>query len=115
MPALLAPYGSYSILGWAVTGFGAICLALSYSYLSSRKLGLGGPYFYVQEAFGSKWAAIVAWGYWISLVAPVPALAFTGYSKHIYLSSIRMHFTMAYLPLLLLLYSPPLTFVVCAK
>ena len=83
MPALLAPYGSYSFLGWAVTGFGAICLALSYSFLSSRKPGLGGPYFYVQEAFGSKWAAIVAWGYWISLVASVAALAlsFTGYSK----------------------------------
>jgi APA family basic amino acid/polyamine antiporter len=83
MPALLAPYGSYSFLGWAVTGFGAICLALSYSYLSSRKPGLGGPYFYVQEAFGSKWAAIIAWGYWISLVASVAALAlsFTGYIK----------------------------------
>ncbi|MCJ8319921.1 MAG: amino acid permease [Colwellia sp.] len=83
MPALLAPYGSYSFLGWAVTGFGAICLALTYSFLSSRKPGLGGPYFYVQEAFGSKWAAIVAWGYWISLVASVAALAlsFTGYSK----------------------------------
>jgi len=83
MPALLAPYGSYSFLGWAVTGFGAVCLALSYSYLSSRKPGLGGPYYYVQEAFGPKWAAIVAWGYWISLVSSVPALAlaFTGYSQ----------------------------------
>jgi APA family basic amino acid/polyamine antiporter len=83
MPALLAGYGSYSFLGWTVTGFGAICLALTYSYLSSRKPGLGGPYFYVQEAFGSKLAAIVAWGYWISLVASVAALAlsFTGYSK----------------------------------
>ncbi|GMG87134.1 amino acid permease [Biformimicrobium ophioploci] len=83
MPALLAPYGSYSFLGWAVTGFGAICLALSYSYLSSRKPGLGGPYFYVQEAFGTRFAGFVAWGYWISLVASVAALAlsFTGYSK----------------------------------
>jgi APA family basic amino acid/polyamine antiporter len=83
LPALLAAYGSYSFIGWAVTGFGAICLALTYSYLSSRKPGLGGPYFYVQEAFGYKWAAIVAWGYWISLVASVAALAlaFTGYSK----------------------------------
>jgi APA family basic amino acid/polyamine antiporter len=83
MPALLAPYGSYSFIGWAMTGVGAMCLALSYSFLSSRKPGLGGPYFYVQEAFGPKWAAIVAWGYWISLVASVPALAlaFTGYSK----------------------------------
>ncbi|WP_394175893.1 APC family permease [Thalassotalea litorea] len=83
MPALLAPYGSYSFIAWAVTGFGAICLALSYSFLSARKPGLGGPYFYVQEAFGRKFAGIVAWGYWISLVASVAALAlsFTGYSK----------------------------------
>ncbi|MCO4799918.1 MAG: amino acid permease [Colwelliaceae bacterium] len=83
MPAVLAPYGSYSFIGWVVTGFGAVCLALSYSYLSSRKPGLGGPYFYVEEAFGSKWAALVAWGYWISLVASVAALtlSFTGYSK----------------------------------
>lgn len=61
MPAVLAPYGSYSFFGLAVTGFGAVCLALIYSYLSSRKPGLGGPYFYVDEAFGAKWAAIVAW------------------------------------------------------
>jgi APA family basic amino acid/polyamine antiporter len=83
MPALLAGYGSYSFLGWAVTGFGAMCLALTYSYLSFRKPGLGGPYFYVHDAFGPKWAAIVAWGYWLSLVASVAALAlaFAGYSK----------------------------------
>ena len=45
LPALLAPYGSYSFIGWGVTGWGAMCLALSFSYLSSRKPGLGGPYF----------------------------------------------------------------------
>ena len=90
MPALLAGYGSYSFIGWAVTGFGAVCLALSYSFLSARKPGLGGPYFYVQEAFGPKAAAVVAWGYWISLVASVAALAlsFTGYSET-YLSFIE--------------------------
>lgn len=83
LPAILASYGSYSFIGWLVTGFGAICLALCYCFLSSRKPGLGGPYFYVQEAFGAKWAAIVAWGYWISLVASVAAIAlsFAGYSK----------------------------------
>jgi APA family basic amino acid/polyamine antiporter len=83
MPAVLAPYGSYSFVGWAVTGFGAICLALTYSYLSSRKPGLGGPYFYVEEAFGPKWASLIAWGYWISLVASIAALSlsFTGYSR----------------------------------
>jgi APA family basic amino acid/polyamine antiporter len=83
LPALLAPYGSYSFIGWGVTGFGAICLALSYSYLSSRKPGLGGPYFYVFEAFGAIPAAIVCWGYWISLVSFVAAisLSFAGYSQ----------------------------------
>ena len=82
LPALLAPYGSYSFIGWGVTGFGAICLALSYSYLSSRKPGLGGPYFYVLEAFGTVPAAIVCCGYWISLVTSIAAIAlsFAGYS-----------------------------------
>jgi APA family basic amino acid/polyamine antiporter len=83
LPALLAPYGSYSFIGWGVTGFGAVCLALSYSYLSSRKPGLGGPYFYVSEAFGAIPAAIVCWGYWISLVSSIAAisLSFAGYSQ----------------------------------
>jgi APA family basic amino acid/polyamine antiporter len=83
LPALLAPYGSYSFIGWGVTGFGAMCLALSYSYLSSRKPGLGGPYFYVFEAFGAIPAAIVCLGYWISLVTSIAAisLSFAGYSQ----------------------------------
>jgi APA family basic amino acid/polyamine antiporter len=82
LPALLAPYGSYSFIGWGVTGFGAICLALSYSHLSSRKPGLGGPYSYVHEAFGTVPAAFVCWGYWISLVTSIAAIAlsFAGYS-----------------------------------
>jgi APA family basic amino acid/polyamine antiporter len=82
LPALLAPNCSYSFIGWGVTGFGAICLALSYSYLSSRKPGLGGPYLYVHEAFGPIPAAIACWGYWISLVTSIAAIAlsFAGYS-----------------------------------
>jgi APA family basic amino acid/polyamine antiporter len=83
LPALLAPYGSYSFIGWGVTGFGAMCLALSFSYLSSRKPGLGGPYFFVFEAFGAISAAIVCLGYWISLVTSIAAisLSFAGYSQ----------------------------------
>jgi APA family basic amino acid/polyamine antiporter len=84
LPALLASYGSFSFIGWAVTGFGAMCLALSYSYLSARQSGLGGPYFFVQQAFGKIPAAIVGWGYWISLVSSVAAIAlsFSGYSQN---------------------------------
>ena len=84
LPALLASYGSFSFIGWAVTGFGALCLALSYSYLSGRQSGLGGPYFFVQQAFGKIPAAIVGWGYWISLVSSIAAIAlsFLGYSQN---------------------------------
>lgn len=83
LPTLLAAYGSFSFIGWAVTGFGAICLALTYSYLSARQSGLGGPYFFVHQAFGTVPAAIVGWGYWVSLVCAISAIAlsFAGYSQ----------------------------------
>jgi len=83
LPSLLAAYGSNSFIGWGVTAFGALCLALTYAYLSSRQSGLGGPYFYVQQAFGAGWASLIALGYWFSLVSAVAALAFSfaGYSK----------------------------------
>lgn len=82
LPSLLAAYGSNSFIGWAITGLGALCLALTYAHLAARKAGLGGPYYYVQQAFGARWAGCVAWGYWFSLVAAVAALAlsFAGYS-----------------------------------
>jgi basic amino acid/polyamine antiporter, APA family len=81
LPSVLAPYGSYSFLGWIITGFGAMCLALSYSYLSRRRPGLGGPYAYVYEAFGRYSAAFTAWAYWISLWSASAAIAmsFAGY------------------------------------
>ena len=81
LPAVLAPYGSFSFIGWLVTGFGAMCLALSYSYLSRRNAGLGGPYAYVYEAFGRYPAALTAWAYWISLWSASAAIAmsFAGY------------------------------------
>lgn len=86
LPAVLAPYGSFSFIGWGITGFGALCLALCYSYLSARKSGLGGPYFYVHEAFGTLPAAIVGWGYWISLwaAAAAVALSFAGYFQALF-------------------------------
>ncbi|MDC8829511.1 APC family permease [Alteromonas gilva] len=81
LPAVLAPYGSFSFVGWLVTGAAAMCLAMCYYYLSARNPGLGGPYFYVREAFGALPAAIVGWGYWMSLVAGAAAisLSFAGY------------------------------------
>lgn len=81
LPAVLAPFGAYSFVGWAVAAVGAISLVFSMSYMAARNPAAGGPYAYVFEAFGKFPAAITAWGYWISVLIAVPAiaLAFTGY------------------------------------
>lgn len=81
LPSLLAAYGSFSFLGWALSGFGALCLALTYANFAARQAGLGGPYFYVRVVFGKRWGALVAWSYWFSLVSAVSAIAlsFVGY------------------------------------
>lgn len=81
LPAILAPYGSFSFIGWIVTGFGALAIAFSLCHLSARSPKIGGPYAYVHEAFGRLPSLIVAWGYWISLWTGVAAIAisFSGY------------------------------------
>ena len=81
LPAILAPYGSYSFLAWAITVVGALSLVFSMSYMAARNPRAGGPQAYVLEAFGQGPAVVVAWGYWVSLVVAVAAIAlsFAGY------------------------------------
>jgi len=81
LPALLAPYGSLSFLGWLLTSVGAITIALVLGRLASRTEKSGGFYVYTQEAFGDFTGFIVAWGYWLSIVFATTAItvAFAGY------------------------------------
>ncbi len=68
LPATLGIYGGISLIGWLISGAGAICLALVYSWLSKLKpLATGGPYAYTREGMGDFAAFLVAWGYWISV------------------------------------------------
>jgi basic amino acid/polyamine antiporter, APA family len=68
LPSTLSSYGSISLIGWLVSGFGAICLALMYSWLSQlMPVANGGPYAYTREGLGDFAAFLVAWGYWISI------------------------------------------------
>lgn len=76
MPAVLAPYGTLSILGWSLTGGGTILLALIMGHLARRTPRIGGPYAYVHEAFGDLPGFLVAWGYWLNIVIAIPAVAF---------------------------------------
>ena len=65
-PALLAPYGSISIIGWLLTTIGAIFLALAFSKLSIWIPKSGGPYTFAKHVFGDFVGFQMAWGYWIS-------------------------------------------------
>ncbi|HXW53926.1 MAG TPA: amino acid permease [Myxococcota bacterium] len=64
-PASLAPFGLYSLLGWLISGTGAIALALVFSWLCSRLPKTGGPCVYVEEAFGPTFGFFTGWTYWV--------------------------------------------------
>ena len=79
-PAALAPYGILAILSWVVMGAGAVCLGLTFARLARLAPATGGPYAYTRMGFGDFAGFLVAWGYWISIWASLPAIAvaFTG-------------------------------------
>lgn len=65
LPISLAPYGIYSVASWAISGLGAISLALVFALLCARFPETGGPHVYVKYAFGSTAAFFVGWTYWV--------------------------------------------------
>lgn len=65
LPAILAPYGSISFLGWIIASAGAILLSLVFCQLCSKHPRTGGPHVYVEEAFGKAAGFYIAWVYWI--------------------------------------------------
>lgn len=75
LPAQLAPYGWNAVFGWLFTIAGALCLAFVFARLTRAMPGAGGPYAFVQEAFGPIPAFAVAWSYWIALWAGNAAIA----------------------------------------
>lgn len=81
LPASLAAYGGWSLVGWIVSTAGAMLLALVFARLSRLDPAAGGPYAYTRRAFGDLPGFLVAWGYWISMWAALGALsvAFVGY------------------------------------
>jgi APA family basic amino acid/polyamine antiporter len=74
-PSALAPYGTTAIIGWGVMAFGAVCLGLVFARLARIAPATGGPYAYTRMGFGRFAGFIIAWGYWISIWASLPAMA----------------------------------------
>ncbi|WKE64252.1 amino acid permease [Gallaecimonas kandeliae] len=75
LPSVLAPYGSLSLLGLAVSGTGTLLIALTLGSLARRIPAVGGPYAYTRSALGELPGFLVAWGYWIAICTAIPAMA----------------------------------------
>lgn len=81
LPASMATIGSISLLGWLISGAGALLVAAVFSRLSKLVPKTGGPYIYPKEGFGDYIGFLSGWGYWTSVLLTNGsiAMAFTGY------------------------------------
>ncbi len=81
LPASLAPYGLLSLGGWVISSAGTVAIILVFARLAARTTRDGGPYVYVQGAFGDMAGFLMAWTYWISFWSAIAivAIAFVGY------------------------------------
>lgn len=75
LPASVAPFGTISLVAFAVLTAGAIALALVFGRLAERHPQTGGPYVYAREAFGDFAGFLAAWSYWITTWVSNAALA----------------------------------------
>lgn len=75
LPSSLAAIGSIGLLSWLFTVAGAICLALTFSYISALVPKTGGPYAYAKAGFGHFIGFQTAYGYWIALWVGNAAIA----------------------------------------
>lgn len=75
LPATLAPLGINQLLGWMVTIAGALAMATVFARLGADRPLAGGPYAYVQAAFGPFAGFVAAWSYWVLLWAGNGAIA----------------------------------------
>ncbi len=84
LPTTLAPYGSNLVIAFLLTGFGTMCLAFAMARLAAKIEG--GPFVYIDRAFGEKTAFLTLWSYTLSQVTGVAgvAVAVAGALGHVY-------------------------------
>ena len=84
LPTTLAPFGPNMVAAFLLTGFGTMCLAFALASLAARIPG--GPFAYVDRAFGEKTAFVTLWCYTFSQVTGVAgvAVAVAGALGHVY-------------------------------
>ncbi|WP_406442010.1 amino acid permease [Streptomyces sp. NBC_00631] len=75
LPAAVAPYGTVSLLAFAVLSVAAVLLALLFGRLARRSPVTGGLYVYPRDAFGPFAGFLSAWSYWTMCWVSIAALA----------------------------------------
>lgn len=65
LPASLAEFGEYSIIGWMVSAIGAMALAMVFANLCAHFPKTGGPHVYIEKIFGRDIAFFAGWTYWV--------------------------------------------------
>ena len=73
LPVSLAPFGANAILGWIVSGLGAISLAFALGRLARQ--GGHGIQVYIERAFGPFVAFLATFAFWVSVWAANAAVA----------------------------------------
>jgi APA family basic amino acid/polyamine antiporter len=79
LPAVLAPYGQNALPGWIVSVAGALFIAATLALLSRHIEG--GPFVYVEEAFGTEISFVVMWSYLVSIWTANATLAIAAVSN----------------------------------
>ncbi len=77
LPASLAVYGGISVVGWVVSALAGLVIAKVFSELGKQFPETGGPYTFAKKGFGDFPAFLVAWGYWIAIIATNAAITVT--------------------------------------
>jgi APA family basic amino acid/polyamine antiporter len=75
LPAMLAPWGAASLVGWSLSLAGSGAIALVLAWLASGISRSGGPYAYTRAAFGDGAGFTVAWSYWVCVWTGNAAIA----------------------------------------
>jgi APA family basic amino acid/polyamine antiporter len=68
LPVALAPLGINAIVGWVISGLGALAIAYSLARLAHGGSGIQA---YVEEAFGPTIGYLVTFSFWCSNWAPM--------------------------------------------
>jgi APA family basic amino acid/polyamine antiporter len=89
LPAVLAPYGWNATYGWLVTIAGALFIAATLAILSAHIEG--GPFVYVEEAFGPGIAFVVMWSYLVSIWTTVAVLPIAAVSNLSHVAPVLGH------------------------